>query len=184
MARSVGEEIGDCPQRLLSLFKWRRGGAGFPSAACHLFLIPISFPSLSKKSGLMFLYPEHFFCYYFFHFRALPCSRLLLREVLQQLQERRSAGRGTGGRWEPKLCSDKEGRRESCRLRRDPGSAGLPRGSPGPTTRGANIPNAKQGCSPQHSPKGLGMSVFQEIKRRRVWETLSMLHLGLFELDF
>lgn len=159
------------------------GGASFPSAACRPFLIPVSFPSHSKRSGLMFLYPEHVFCYYCFHFRALPGSRLLLGEVLQLLGESRELGEEQGGRWGHSPAWIKR-RRGSCPLQWDPGLCRLLRGSPSPTARGANIPNARAALLPTALPKRAGNECFPGNQGRRVWETLSVLHLGLFELHF
>lgn len=103
----------------------------------------------------MFLYPEHVFCY-IFHFRALPCPRLLLR-VFQQLQE---LGEGQGGRWEPRLCLDKEEKGKLPALGGIPGSAGLLRGSPSPAARAANIPNARAAPFPTTFPKRAASECF------------------------
>lgn len=133
----------------------------------------------------MLLYPKHIFGYYFFcHFRALPCSLSAAAESFpaapREPEQLERSGEGGGSpSW---VWITREGR--AAGPGGIPASAGLPRGSPGPTTRGANIPNAKAALLPTAFPKRAASERFPGNRRKGVWETLSGLHLGLFELGF
>lgn len=154
MARSV---VTKC-RRLLSLCKWepeQERGVPVPlrpPGASSSSLVPS--PAIPEvRADDVPLPRAHFWLLLFFHFRALPGSLWLLLRVLQQLQEsREQLGRAVGARAQ----SDNRRRRESCcsgSVRALRGSAELPR----PHSSVPASQRAKQRCSPQHSPKGLGM---------------------------
>lgn len=174
-----------CP-RLPSLFKWEpeeERGCQFPFGRCSLFLIPVSFLNHSQKSGLMFLYQSTFLV------TAVFTSELC-RALAAAAGRSFPAAPGEPRSWERSRegggAKARFGSRGQGKAACSGGTRAL-RGSPGLPQPQLGVPTCQtpeQRCSPHRSLKGLGTSGFQEIQGRGVWETLSVLGLGLFELDF